>query len=328
MKTVRTLSWCWKDCGGHVPFHFLWWECKLVHREVHLAYLTVFECVYILHASKSIFKSVPYRNTSMNPWRCIYERMSDTDFLLLSEKIGINPGVHQLGRTIEQSHIIWIWGSFFFDACRQGFSNASVQQNPLEGLLKQIAGPCLHSVCGLGWSCRICISNSSQVMLQVPKCGHTLRTTDTERNEKTFFKYDLIQIREQHRDREAWAGIQEPGEGSPLISPPLAWSPHLITQSMGQVKGSWIPWHIWMPGLPTEWVLAVGRGREQCVGWPHQQSYRAGTREEASWVTSASCVCWCFFSSLGSWHSDFKDNIRCWGNRGAGVLRNQTLQMN
>ena len=59
-------------------------------------------------------------------------------------------------------------------------------------------------------------------MLQVPKCGHTLRTTDTDRNEKTFFKYDLIQIREQHRDREAWAGIQEPGEGSPLISPPLA----------------------------------------------------------------------------------------------------------
>ena len=79
-----------------MPFHFLWWECKLVHK-VHLAYLTVFECVYILHASKSIFKSVPYRNTSMNPRRCIYERMSDTDFLLLSEKIGINPGVHQLG---------------------------------------------------------------------------------------------------------------------------------------------------------------------------------------------------------------------------------------
>ena len=67
-------------------------------------------------------------------------------------------------------------------------------------------------------------------MLQVPKCGHTLRTTDTERNEKTIFKYDLIQIREQHRDREAWAGIQEWGDGSPLISPPLAWSPHLITQ--------------------------------------------------------------------------------------------------
>ena len=188
MKTVRTLSWCWKDCGGHVPFHFLWWECKLVHREVHLAYLTVFECAYILHASKSIFKNVPYRNTSMNPWRCIYERMSDTDFLLLSEKIGINPGVPQLGRTIEQSHIIWIWGSFFFCACRQGFSNASVQQNPLEGLLKQIAGPCPHSVCGLGWSCRICISNSSQVMLQVPKCGHTLRTTDTERNEKNLLQ--------------------------------------------------------------------------------------------------------------------------------------------
>lgn len=114
MKTVRTLSWCWKDCGGHVPFHFLWWECKLVHREVHLAYLTVFECVHILHASKSTFKNVPYRNTSMNPRRCIYERMSDTDFLLLSEKIGINPGVHQLGQTVEQSHIIWIWGSFFF----------------------------------------------------------------------------------------------------------------------------------------------------------------------------------------------------------------------
>lgn len=69
-----------------MPFHFLWWECKLVHREVHLAYLTVFECVHILHASKSTFKNVPYRNTSMNPRRCIYERMSDTDFLLLSEK--------------------------------------------------------------------------------------------------------------------------------------------------------------------------------------------------------------------------------------------------
>lgn len=81
-------------------------------------------------------------------------------------------------------------------------------------------------------------------MLQVPKCGHTLRTTDTERNEKTFFKYDLIQIREKHGDREAWAGVQEQGEGSPLISSPLARSPHLITQSMGQVKGSWIPWHI------------------------------------------------------------------------------------
>lgn len=78
---------------------------------------------------------------------------------------------------------------------------------------------------GLGWSCRICISNGSQVMLQVPKCGHTLRTTDTERNEKTFFKYDLIQIREKHGDREAWAGVQEQGEGSPLISSPLARSP-------------------------------------------------------------------------------------------------------
>ena len=74
--------------------------------------------------------------------------------------------------------------------------------------------------------------------------------------------------------------------------------------------------------------LSCGRREGAACGLASQQSYRAGTRKEASWVTSASCVCWCLCSSPGSWHSDFKDNIRCWGNRGAGVLRNQTLQMN
>ena len=114
------------------------------------------------------------------------------------------------------------------------------------------------------------------------------RTTDTERNEKTFFKYDLIQIREQHGDREAWARVQEQGEESPLISSPLARSPHLITQSMGQVKGSWIPWHIWMPELPTERVLAVGRGREQLVGWPHGKvTGLGGGRRPAGWLLPA-----------------------------------------
>lgn len=64
-----------------------------------------------------------------------------------------------------------------------------------------------------------------------------------ERTEKIFFKCDLVQIWDSTvRDREAWAGVQEENEGYPLISPPLAWSPNLITQSMGQVKCGWNPW--------------------------------------------------------------------------------------
>ena len=88
-----------------------------------------------------------------------------------------------------------------FDACQRGFSNASVQQNPLGGLLKQIAGPSSPELVGLGWSCRICLSNGSQVMLQVPKCGHTLRTTVGE-GEGGMFRENSMYIIYSETDHE------------------------------------------------------------------------------------------------------------------------------
>lgn len=139
-----------------------------------------------------------------------------------------------------------------------------------------------------------------------------------EGNEKTFSECDLVRTRERHSQRQGGLGRslgQGWGRGVPSDSPSAGLEPPLLAQSMGQAeRAGFLSKHKCHPSLPSG-----SQPREQ-LGLASRGAGRGGGER-------ASCVCWWLCSSAGSRHSGFKDNIRCLGTRGAGVLWDQTLQM-